>query len=242
VKEPFDGTSGPEHGRALDGDDAPAVGVEAAGGVPNGLSMPTLVARERRQPELVHRLDERDQIGRRIDPDRHELKNRRGDGEVRQIHGDDLDRLRDVRGRQLSEVGPLEADDPAVLSQRAAQLTVSGVDRVDAARSSVEERLREPTGCRAEIDDDAAGRVDIEHAQRVGELRGAAKLPAPPQRKRRAHRDEGLRIGARKAVDKHLAVGDRGIWIVQTREAARQLVRERAQPRARSAHEEPPLV
>jgi hypothetical protein len=118
---------------------------------------------------------------------------------------------------------------------------MADVNGVDAPRPRVEQRLSESSGGGTEIESDLAAWIDPEHAKRIRQLRRAPKSLRATQDDRVARGNERRRIGTGKAVDEYITGGDTSVWIFQTGKAARELGRERAQPRARAAHEEPPL-
>lgn len=65
---------------------------------------------------------------------------------VREIDGNDPDSVRHEFPAQLAEVHPLQVDYPWVESERAEELSVAGIDGVDLAGASSEERQREAAG------------------------------------------------------------------------------------------------
>ena len=110
-----------------------------------------LVVGRRGEAELELRLDEPNCVCVRGELHGLELRDRVGEGQVRQVERDDLDRVGNRLDVQLGEVDALEVDDARVLAQRAEQLPVSGVDRVYAPCSGLQQHAGEAPGCGADV-------------------------------------------------------------------------------------------
>jgi hypothetical protein len=109
-----------------------------------------------------------------------------GDGQVGQVHGDQVRRFGDEVRAELGQVGAFEVDHPRVGAQPAAELAGAGVDRVDADCPGIEQGLGKAAGCRAQVERDSAARVDPEGGQGVGQL------DRPAQQARVAYLDGGV--------------------------------------------------
>ena len=143
--EELDRASGAALGRLRGRDDVPACRLDPRDRVRERLREQLPLARRRGKPQLEHRLHERDQLG--LSGDRHALELGHGadEREVRDVDRDDLDGLGEERRVELAEVRPLEVDDARVLPERPEELSVAGVDGVDATRSGVEQRIPRST-------------------------------------------------------------------------------------------------
>jgi hypothetical protein len=116
----------------------PARPLERALGRDDGCAQLDCLDRRRGQPELEHRLHKRDQLRLRTDLEWLELRSRVGDREVGEVDRDHVHGLGGERPVEVAEVDALEIDDASVVSQRAEQLAVAGVDGVDARGSRCE--------------------------------------------------------------------------------------------------------
>ena len=96
-------------------------------------------------------------------------------------------------------------------AQARVQLPASDVDRIDAPRAAREQHLGEAAGRGADVEADAAGRIEPEMIERGRELHAAARHPG--MRRRRLQRGVGGdllgRLGDGDAVGGHHAGGDR---------------------------------
>jgi hypothetical protein len=112
--------------------DGPTGASESLARTLDGCAELRIVFGRRGQAELELGLYQRNCVCVRRESQRLELRDRVRDGEVGQIEGDDVDRVRHGLDVQLGEVDALEVDHAQVLAQRAEQLPVPGVDRVHA--------------------------------------------------------------------------------------------------------------
>jgi hypothetical protein len=158
-----------------------------------------------------------------------ELRDRVREAQVRQVDGDDIDRIRNDLAVQLGEIDALEVDDAGGLAQRAEQLPVPGVDGVHAPRPCVQQHAGEPSGRGPGIERDSAGHGDVERIERGLQLRLAAERLVSSERDRRARTDERGSIGHDSAVDDDRASRDRRIGIGDGWVCAHELVAEPAQ-------------
>jgi hypothetical protein len=207
----------------------------------NGGGESRVVGRGLGQAQLVGRFDQSDQVRLGLGDEAVELRDCAGDREIGQVDGDQPDPVRDPGGVQVGEVGALEVDDASVEAQGASQLPVPHVHGIDAGRSGVEQGLGEAAGGRPQVNGDPPARIDVEGVEGVCQLRRSAQSLDHAQRDGVTHGDERRRVGARKPVDEYLAGSDERIRMRQMRVTVHELGAERAQPRARSAHEEPPV-
>jgi hypothetical protein len=113
-----------------------------------------------------------------------------GDGEVGQVHRDQVHWFGDEVRAELGQVGALQVDDPGVGAQPPAELAGAGIDGVDAGRPSIEQGLGEAAGRGAQVERDSAGGVNPEDGE------GAGELDRPPQRARMAYLDGSVRAHA----------------------------------------------
>ena len=125
--------------------------------------------------ELELRLDEREQACVACQRDPVELRDGLREREVREVDRDDVDRLRDELRSKVRDIRSLQVDDARILSQRPEQLAEADVDRVDTPRTLVQEHLREPAGCGAEIERDRVAERRRERLDRRPELHLAAQ-------------------------------------------------------------------
>lgn len=125
-----------------------------------------IVGRQLDDLELELWLDERDELGVGSEREGLELWHRDCERRVRDVDRDELDEIRDELARQRAEVGRLEVCDARILAQRAEQLAVAGVDRVDAARAVLEQNAREAASGGADVDRDAIDDARLERFDR----------------------------------------------------------------------------
>ena len=92
----------------------------------------------------------------------------------RHVDRDEADRLGERRGGQGPGVRPLHRDDPRIAAQRLGELAAPDVEGVDAARAALQQDVGEAAGRRADVEADAARRVDLERIERGGQLVAAA--------------------------------------------------------------------
>jgi hypothetical protein len=152
--------------------DSPTGGRRCSGGPPARFAKRCRLRRRSGESQLEHRFHERDKIGALRDP--HplvQLWERVSEGQVRQVHGDDLDHVRHQVRSQVSEVGALEVDYADVLAQRAEKLPVARIDSVDPSRTRSEQRTREPACRRAKVKSVLSHGGDCEPCESGLELR-----------------------------------------------------------------------
>jgi hypothetical protein len=136
-------------GRWLLAQDVPPVAFQrAGGGVYSRCDLVWLVG-ERGGVQLEGRLDQRDELGGWCQEVPVDLADGVGDGEVGQVHRDQVHRFADEVGAELGQVGALQVGDPGVGAQPPAELAGAGIDGVDAGRPGVEQGLGEAAGRRA---------------------------------------------------------------------------------------------
>jgi len=156
-----------------------------------------------------------------------------GDGEIRQVHRDQTDRFGDAVAPEDTEVGPFQVHDTGIGTQPAAELPDARVQRVDAPRPGVQQRVRESAHRRSDVEYHGAAGID---GQRV---EGAQQLDRPAQRARLDDPDGRVgahlrgRVGDERAVDLDVPGGDDRRRIGDSREPATQQGGERDERRAR---------
>src|SRR5262245_23343179 len=126
--------------------------------------------------DLELRLDERDELrdGRckRERCRQHDLE-----ADEAGIADDPIDGVRDVPAREMARIGALEDDDAGVLAQLPGQLPVADVDGVDLGGAPGQQHVSKAAGRGADVEPDAAARIDGEMIEGVGELEAAAGDP-----------------------------------------------------------------
>jgi hypothetical protein len=95
------------------------------------------------------------------------LPHRVADRQIAQIDRDQLDDIGHQHGAELGDVAPFEVHDAIVAAQPIEQLTDTGVDRVDAHGTTFEQRRREASRARADIECDPAGNRNAQHVEGV---------------------------------------------------------------------------
>jgi hypothetical protein len=212
MEQPLAGASGAADGRGHDGGNNPAtVAFGASAGGLCGTLQEVMVGGRCPKPEFEHRLDERDEVGRRGQADGLELRHGLGDRQVRQIHRDDVDvpTARDG-GPELRQVRALEVHHPGMATEVAAELTESRIQGKDLGGSVLEEHPSEPARGRTDVKADASCHLDAEGTE------GCAKLVLTPEPARLQKADagiggnEGSTVGDDAPVDDEPFGGDRG--------------------------------
>ena len=145
----------------------------------------------------------------RIERRQHQLERDEADidrGEIR--------RLGETRRIERADVGLLERDDRRMAAQPRVQLTAPDIDRVDAPRTAREQHLGEAAGRGADIEADAARRIEAEMIERRDKLqrRRARPTDAPAARRSaRIGRDLVRGLAQHDAIGRHAAGRDRGL-------------------------------
>ena len=112
-----------------------------------------------------------------------------------------------------ADIGLLQRHDFRPRAQAVVQLPAADIDRVDLGRAAFEQHLREAAGRGADIEADAAFRIEAEMVERRRQFHAAAR----DIRMRRARFDLGVgcdflrRLGDELAVGAHQAGLDRGL-------------------------------
>src|SRR5712691_2227625 len=122
------------------------------------------------------RLDQRQQAGR---PTRQRERRRHDEPQRHEAHvdGDELRRFRNARRIERADIGRFDRHDVRPPAQARMQLAATDVDRVDAPGSAGEQDLREAAGRGADVETDAARRIEPEMLERGRELDAAARDP-----------------------------------------------------------------
>jgi len=118
---------------------------------------------------------------------------------------------------------PLEIDDARILTERAEELAVPGVDGVDAPHAGGEEGTREATRSGAEIESDATADTNVETRERGAQLGLAAQWFRIPHDDGRVRADQRAGVGDDASVDQHAAGDDRRQWILDVHPTGEQL-------------------
>jgi hypothetical protein len=113
-----------------------------------------------------------------------ELRNRITQGQIAQVHRDDLDRLGDDSWTEDSQIVSLKVHDPRISSETADQLAHAGLHGVDPPGAQGKEGRREPSRTRAYVEGDSCSNGDRELIQRRRELQIAAEAPLGQNPKR----------------------------------------------------------
>ena len=162
--------------------------------------------------QLEHRLHEREQNG--AVREAHPLSDLRDDHRercVRHVDGHHLDLVGNEIGAQVSGVRRLEVHYAGILAQRAPQLSVTDIDRVDLPAPPAEQLCRETTRRCTDIERDTT----FEHDWRGERVERGPQLLLALQRALRREHDAGVGpdVGARvrhdHSVDLDLAGRDR---------------------------------
>jgi len=117
-------------------------------------------------------------------------------------------------GSQRTGVGPLHGDDPRVVAQGLGELAAAHVHRVHAARSPLQQQVREAARGRADVQTCQPDRLDAERVERGPELQPASR----DERRRRFHLEADRRLyeiarlsvrpRGRSLADTHVAAED----------------------------------
>ena len=99
-----------------------------------------------------------------------ELRNRITQGQIAQVHRDDLDCLGDDRWTEDPQIVSLEVHDPRISSETADQLAHAGLDGVDPPGAHRKEGRGEPSRTRSYVESDSCSNGDRELVQRRREL------------------------------------------------------------------------
>jgi hypothetical protein len=166
------------------------------------------VRRRPREPELEHRLDEREQVcaGRQLHAV--ELWNGASEREVGDVDGHDPDRLGNEAAVEVRDIRRLQVDDSLVLTERAEQLSVTCVDGVDAAGAGSEQCLREPARGGADVEGDLSGDLEAKRLQRGAQFELAAEEPRLEEPDRRAPSNERRGFADGQTVDEDTSLQD----------------------------------
>ena len=108
---------------------------------------------------------------------------------------------------EVAEVRTLEVHDAGILTKRAAQLAVPGIDGVDAGRAAFEEHGGEAARRGAEVDRDPRADVDGEAFERRLELGAPAQPGFGFDHDLRGEIHAGTRVEHRLAVFQHGNLG-----------------------------------
>src|SRR5882724_1498612 len=129
-----------------------------------------------RGADLELRLDQGDEAGR----GRHQRERRRQydfEADEAGVADDAIRSVRNIGTRKMACVRALEHDNARVLAQLPGQLPVSDIDGVDLGGAARQQHVGEAAGRGADVEPDAAGRVDGEMIEGMRELQAAARDP-----------------------------------------------------------------
>ena len=118
---------------------------------------------------------------------------------------------------------PLEIDDARILTERAEELAVPGVDDVDSAHTGGEQGAREAARSGAEIESHATSDANVESRECRAQLCLAAQDFRIPYHDGRLRADQRARVGDDASVDQHAAGEDRRQWILDVHPTGEQL-------------------
>jgi hypothetical protein len=100
---------------------------------------------------------------------------RLGESDEGDVTGDEGRRERQFVAVEMPDVRPLEHRDARVLAKLRMKLAVADVERDDAARPRLEQRIREASGGRTHVEAIFVGNVHLQHVEGVGKLLTAAR-------------------------------------------------------------------
>ena len=93
------------------------------------------------------------------------------------VANNDADRIGDERSRQISRVGLLKRNHARLLFERFSELFRPNVNGIDPDRAAREQDLRKPTRRSANVQGDAAIRIDAEMVEAMNQLEGGPRYP-----------------------------------------------------------------
>jgi len=164
--------------------------------------------RETAAAQLEGRLDEHHEIRAPGDPKPLQLGYGIGQSEVAQIHCEELHGLSNELSAQMGDIRSFKVDDTRIEAESSQQLTHSGIDGVHTSRGPVEQRGREATRTRTDINRDTVGDRHTERVERVRQLHVTTKTLLSGDSQRRVGTNAGRRIGHHSAVDEYTTTLD----------------------------------
>lgn len=118
---------------------------------------------------FLERLDQANQINRLAGEQAGDNGDRLGEAEIGQVDCGELDaRIKLIRPH-VADVHPFHADDTRIVGNAAAQLAITGIDRVDQPSAALKHAVRESAGRSAGVEANSSRHAN---AEAPGHLRG----------------------------------------------------------------------